>query len=207
MLEATLGGLGSGWTLHLLVPFPLDADQSAMPQAFGRGGIQRIGEIVARPYRRGGLVRHFNERLYLTPERFAREFTVHRALWAAGFPTVEPVGYGFRPHRWGVEGVYCTRYAEAAAWPSCWDRSARVLPQLAMLLDALAAWGLHAPDLNATNILLTSEERVLALDWDRAWWVGGADLGARHRQRLLRSLRKLRAPADVIAGFQQLPLS
>jgi len=201
VLEASLGSLGSGWTLHLLAPFPLDADQSAMPQAFGRGGIQRIGEIVLRPYRRGGLVRHVNERLYLSSERFTREFTVHRALWAAGFPTVEPVGYGFRPRRWGVEGVYCTRYAEAVAWPSCWDQSAQVFPQLATLLEALAAWGLHAPDLNATNILLTPEGRVLALDWDRAGWTGALDLRARHGERLLRSLRKLGAPADVIAGL------
>ncbi len=206
VLEASLGGLGSGWTLHLLAPFPLDADASAMPQSFGRGGIQRIGEIVARPYRRGGLVRHLNERLYLSPERFAREFAVHRALWIAGFPTVEPLGYGFRPRSWGVEGVYFTRYAEGAAWPACWDRSAQVFPQLLALLEALAAWGLHAPDLNATNILLTPGERVLALDWDRARWNGAPDLRARHRERLLRSLRKLGAPVDVIARFQQLTL-
>jgi hypothetical protein len=165
--------------------------------AFGRGGVRRVGEVVVRPYRRGGFIRHLNERAYLSPERFARELAVHQALWRAGFPTVEPLGYGFRPHRWGVEGVYFTRYEPAIAWPQCWDRSPGVVPQVARLMAALAEWGLYAPDLNATNILVTAEEQVLMLDWDRAGWVAQGDLLPRYRERLERSLRKLGAPEAV----------
>lgn len=203
IIGASISGLGSGWTLCLRGPVPLDVEASELPHAFGRGGIQRIGDVVVRPYRRGGIMRHANERIYLFPGRFAREFSVHWALWTAGFPTVEPLGYGFRRHLWGVEGVYFTRYVEAAVWPSCWGRSARILPQLVTLLDSLVAWGLHAPDLNATNILLTPDDRVLALDWDRACWAEAQDLHSRYGNRLLRSLRKLGAPADVIATFQR----
>ena len=201
ILDASIPGLGSGWTLCLRAPVPLDAAKGEMPEAFGRGGIQRLGEVVLRPYRRGGLVRHVNERRYSSPERFAREFAVHQALWSAGFPTVEPLGYGFRAHLLGVEGVFFTRYVEAKAWPTLWGSSAQVIPELARLLDALVAWGLHAPDLNATNILLTPEGRVLALDWDRARWLTSQDLLPRYHERLLRSLRKLGAPAQVIAAF------
>ena len=198
---ASIQGFGPGWTLYLREPVPLAAEASDLPQAFGRGGIQRIGDVVIRPYRRGGLVRHVNERLYFSPARFAREFSVHWALWTSGFPTVEPVGYGFRRHLWGVEGLYLTRFVEAVAWPTCWGRSAQMLPHLAVLLEALATWGLHAPDLNATNIMLTPDDQVLALDWDRARWVQADDLRCRYRERLLRSLRKLGAPTDVLAAL------
>jgi len=147
------------------------------------------------------MLRHVNARIYASPRRFRDEYVVHQALWTAGFPTVEPLGYGYRRRLWGVEGVFLTRLAEARPWPSCWHESARVLPQLHQLLDALAAWGLHAPDLNATNVLMGSDGRVLALDWDRARWISGSDLKERYRRRLLRSLQKLQAPDAVIASF------
>jgi hypothetical protein len=203
VVATAIPGLGEGWTLQLRGSVPLDAELSEPPLAFGRGGIQRLGTVVVRPYRRGGLVRYVNDRLYASPQRFAHEFSVHQALWVAGFPTVEPLGYGYRRHLWGVEGVYFTRYAEAAAWPTCWQRGVEALPQLKLLLDALAAWGLHAPDLNATNLLLTSTGGMLALDWDRAQWCETRDLPSRYRERLLRSLRKLKAPVDVISSMQR----
>jgi hypothetical protein len=203
VLDATIDGLGSGWTLLLRAPVSFEAAASELPQAFGRGGVQRIGEVVVRPYRRGGLVRQVNERVYFSPARFAREYWVHQALWAAGFPTVEPLGYGFRRCLWGVEGLFLTRYTEASAWPACWNRSGEVLPQLEALLKALASWGLHAPDLNATNVLLTPDGSVLALDWDRAYWDKGLDLRFQYRKRLLRSLAKLEAPAEVIVALQK----
>jgi hypothetical protein len=198
---ASIRGLGAGWTLCLRTPVDLAAEVREVPLAFGRGGIRRIGEVVVRPYRRGGLVRHLNERWYCSPARFAQEFAVHQALWQAGFPTVEPIGYGFRHHGWGVEGLYLTRYVEAMAWPTDWGRSARILPKLHVMLAALATWGLHAPDLNATNILYATDDHVLALDWDRARWSGAKDLQSRYRERLLRSLRKLGAPAAVMAAL------
>lgn len=200
---ASIPGLGDGWTLHLAERVALDSGASELSHAFGRGGIQRIGEVVIRPYRRGGLVRHLNGRIYGSPERFEREFAVHRALWGAGFPTVEPIGYGFRRRGWGVEGVYLTRFAEARAWPTRWERSAEVVPQLAVQLRFLAAWGLHAPDLNATNVLLTGDGRVLTLDWDRARWSADGDLLARYQARMERSLRKLGAPEPVLAQFSK----
>ena len=199
--EASLGVLGGGWTLHVRGPALPEGKGGALPQAFGRGGIQRAGDVVLRPYRRGGLVRHVNARIYASPARFEREFAAHLALWNAGFPTVEPLGWGWRRRAWGVEGVFLTRFEDARAWPLCWERSAEVLPPLAVMLRALAAWGLHAPDLNATNVLLAADGRVLALDWDRAAWKPGGDLLARYRERLARSLLKLRAPDEVRAAL------
>jgi hypothetical protein len=156
-----------------------------------------VGELVLRPYRRGGLVRLVNAATYWGFRRFQDEFHVHRALWEAGFPTVEPLGWARRRRGLGWEGVFLTRFQEALPWPKAWERSAQVIPPLAELLKALCAWGLHAPDLNATNVLLAFDGQVLALDWDRARWAPGEDLLARYRDRLVRSLRKLGAPAAL----------
>ena len=195
--RVALPGLPGLWTLEAAPGLELDAPAAGLGQAFGRGGVLRAGTLVLRPYRRGGLVRHVNGRVYAGTARFQAEFGIHRALWAAGLPTVEPLGWACRRRLWGWEGVFLTRFAEAVPWPRAWDRPG-VLPQLRTLLAALCAWGLHAPDLNATNIMVQPSGAILALDWDRAQWVADADLMERYRARLLRSLLKLGAPAELI---------
>jgi RIO-like serine/threonine protein kinase len=127
--------------------------------------------------------------------RFAAEFAMHRALWLAGFPTVEPVGYAWRRRGWGSEGIYMTRLVEAESWPRRWDLSDHVVPSLREAVAALCAWGLWAPDLNATNVLIPASGGILLLDWDRAQFTSPDGLGERYRARLSRSLRKLGAPA------------
>jgi hypothetical protein len=188
------------WTLEAQPDLNLGEIPADLPGAFGRGGVFRAGDVVFRPYRRGGLVRHVNAALYASPARFRQEFQVHRALWEAGLPTVEPLGWAFRPRLWGFEGVFLTRRAEGTAWPRTWDRplGVQALPQVRTILEALSAWGLLAPDLNATNFLVAPGGEVLALDWDRAVWSTGTDLAARYRERLERSLRKLGAPPEIV---------
>jgi len=202
--RVALPGLPGLW--HLEAVLGLDRSLPATglgPEAFGRGGVLRAGTVVLRPYRRGGLMRHLNASRYAGPGRFRREFQVHRALWLAGAPTVEPLGWAWRRRLWGCEGVFITRLADAVPWPRAWD-SAGLPAQLDTLLAALCAWGLYAPDLNATNVLVAPGGGLLTLDWDRAAWVPGlsADtLMARYRRRLGRSLAKLGAPAALRAGL------
>jgi hypothetical protein len=166
--------------------------------SFGRGGILRAGDVVIRPYRRGGWVRYFNTGAYLGDGRFEREWLVHRALWEAGFPTVEPLGYASRPRGPALrEGCFLTRHAEAVPWPRAWERSGEVAAPLLEMVTALARWGLHAPDLNATNVLLAPDGGLLALDWDKARWTAAPDLLERYRERLARSLARLGAPPGL----------
>jgi len=197
---AELPGLGGGWRL-VAAPDLAFGPAAGLDRAFGRGGVLRAGPVVLRPYRRGGLVRHLNGRIYASPARFRREFQVHRALWAAGLPTVEPLGWACRRRLWGWEGVYLTRWTEGVAWPRAWERSQEVLPALRVLLEALCAWGLRAPDLNATNILVRPDGTILALDWDRAGWSSRDDLMDHYRDRLVRSLAKLGAPPAIAADL------
>lgn len=197
---AVLPGLDGTWTTWLASHVDLDRVAEPLGASFGRGGLRKAGDFVLRPYRRGGWVRHVNERIYVGASRFVHEFEAHRALWEAGFPTVEPSGYAFRRAWWGYEGVYVTRFTPSTPWPRVWERSTEVLPQLRKMLEALCAWGLHAPDLNATNILLCPDGTILALDWDKAQWTDDSKLMGRYQDRLLRSLVKLDAPKEILKG-------
>jgi hypothetical protein len=164
--------------------------------------------MVLRPYRRGGLLRHLNERTYRTHLRFAAEHAVHRGLWEAGFPTVEPLGYAWRPSGFGVEGVLITRMTEAEPWPRRWDLGSERAADIRQAISCLCEWGLWSPDLNATNVMLPAQGGVRFLDWDRARFEpSGGDLWPRYRARMERSLRKLGAPPEafLVIGSAQHP--
>lgn len=176
-----------------------EGEGGLLEHAFGRGGVRRVGEAVLRPYRRGGWMAKVNGRFYASPARFRRELAIHRALWEAGFPTVEPLGLAWRRAGLAVEGVFLTRFSDARPWPADW--SAPVVPELAKAIRALSGWGLWAPDLNATNVLW-GEQGLVLLDWDRAAFTKG-DLRPRYHARLARSLAKLGAPADLRAPLDQ----
>ena len=196
-----LASLGGGWTLSTPLDLQIPASPVPLAGAFGRGGVQRRGDLVLRPYRRGGLVRFLVQSSYASPRRFEREWLVHRALWEAGFPTVRPLGYGFRRRGLAFEGVFLTAFQEGTPWPSSWPTGQGRLPDLAEALKALAGWGLWAPDLNATNVLWAGD-RLAVLGWDRSAFLAGADLLPLYQRRLLRSLAKLGAPEATAQAFQ-----
>jgi hypothetical protein len=199
-LNRPIPGVGGGW--RVCTPGAMEPTGEPVPlsSAFGRGGVFRVGDMVVRPYRRGGLLRLVNERTYRTHLRFAAEHAVHRGIWEAGFPTVEPLGYAWRPCGFGVEGVLFTRMTEGESWPRRWDLSAERAPEILKAIQALCDWGLWSPDLNATNILLPQEGGALLLDWDRARFEPHrTDLKARYAERLQRSLQKLGAPVEAFA--------
>jgi len=205
-LNLELPGMGGGWRVCTPGGIVPTGDPLPLSGAFGRGGILRVGDLVLRPYRRGGLLRHVNERTYRTHLRFAAEHAIHRGLWEAGFPTVEPVGYAWRPSGLGVEGVLITRLADGEAWPRRWELSPERGGDIRRLIGSLCEWGLWAPDLNATNVILPAAGGALMLDWDRARFEpAGQDLWPRYRARLERSLRKLGAPAEAFAVMAAAP--
>lgn len=197
-----LAGFGEDWTLVVVDGTVVTAEAQPLPGAFGRGGVQRRGDLVLRPYRRGGLFGRILHARYASPRRFEREFLVHRALWEAGFPTVAPAGYAFRRQGLAFEGICFTRFQEGRPWPADWAAGSVCIADLLTALRALAEWGLWAPDLNATNVLL-ADEGLCLLDWDRAAFVPGADLLPLYFRRLRRSLAKLGAPAAVQALFSE----
>ena len=197
-----LPGLSGRWSLLAPPELDLTGVPAPMGGAFGRGGVFRVGDVVLRPYRRGGLVRHVLKDRYLSPGRFMDELIVHRTLWEAGLPTVEPLGVAWQSAGLGVRGVYLTAFAPGRPWPRTWGDH---LPEgLGQAIRALAAWGLWNPDLNATNVHLLQDGGLALLDWDRAGWNSSRDLLDRYKGRLRRSLHRLQAPATLLQGLEAL---
>lgn len=193
------------WQVVAPASFGLDGAPELLAGAFGRGGVFRVGSVVVRPYRRGGLLGRVVHRRYAGPGRFEREWLIHRALWEAGFPTVRPLGFAWRPCApWGVEGLYFTEAAVGRSWPSDWAGGEDTVRRLWMRIQELCEWGLWAPDLNATNVLVGEDDGLLLLDWDRARWDSSSGLNGRYKDRLTRSLLKLHAPSNVITLLESL---
>lgn len=195
-----LGSFGEGWNLVVPKDLVIPDQGDALAGAFGRGGVQRWGTLVLRPYRRGGLVRFLVASRYASPRRFEREWLMHRALWESGFPTVRPLGFGFRRAGIAFEGLYLSEFNEGRPWPTEWNAGLDRLTELRRCLDALADWGFWSPDLNATNVLI-GPEGIRLLDWDRSAFVPDGNLLPLYRRRMLRSLRKLAAPESLIQAF------
>jgi hypothetical protein len=200
--DVDIPGLGGDWVLLAPAGFRIPGGAAPLDGAFGRGGVALAGDVVLRPYRRGGLLRRVNSRLYASPRRFEKELRIHRALWEAGFPTVEPLGCAWRRRPAGFEGVYLSRFVPGRPWPTAWDEDEGTLPALARALGSLARWGLRAPDLNATNVHLGADGQLRCLDWDRAAFVApsGALLEL-YLQRMEASLRRLGAPASILPAL------
>lgn len=193
------------WQVVAPESFRLEGVPELLSGAFGRGGVFRVGSVVVRPYRRGGLLGRVVQSRYAGPGRFEQEWTIHRALWEAGFPTVCPLGYAWRPCApWGVEGLYFTEAANGRSWPSGWAGGEATLHQLWMRIQDLCAWGVWAPDVNATNVLVEEGGEILLLDWDRARWDSSPDLSGRYKDRLHRSLLKLHASPSLISLLESL---
>jgi len=197
-----LPGLTGLWNLEAFssLIFSEPEKQSKLP--FGRGGTIRSGQLVLRPYKRGGLIRYINTNIYHGTTRFQQEFCVHNAIWKSGLPTVKPIGWAFKSNKFGNEGVFLTKFADGIPWPQTWNKSEEFLQELTTMLKALCSWGLYSPDLNATNILVTPDKGLVALDWDKARWSRSSDLMTYYRERLIRSMKKLGAKTDVVLKVQ-----
>jgi hypothetical protein len=190
-------GLGPGWSVLASEDLPHAGAPEPIGGSFGRGGVVRLGDLVIRPYRRGGFLRHLNERTYPSPHRFQNELGVHRALWSAGLPTVPPVGCAWRRLGWGYEGAFLTTWVEGQPWPRQWGGTSWEV--VAGFMAALAAWGCWIPDFNATNVHLGADGTARILDFDRGVFGAAGDLEARYRRRMARSLAKLGAPEALRA--------
>jgi len=177
-----------------------EAEGGRGPVAFLPAGPE--GEVVVRPYRRGGLVRHFLERRYLLGQRSVNELQVTESLRRRDVPVPRVLAALHSRADPGYRAALVTRRV-AGARPApgllrdgtreeCADALRRVGESVGRLH---AAGGIH-PDLNAHNFLLPGARRkpAVILDFDRARIFKGRAPGFFARsnvKRLRRSLEKL----------------
>lgn len=182
-------------------------------QAGGRGGVAVIstpvGECVLRHYRRGGMVAALMGDRYLwTGADQTRAFTEFRLL--AEIARLGLPGPQIIAARYCRRGLYYTadlitrRIAGAQTLAECLDAGqldATLAEKVGVLIARFHRAGIWHADLNAHNILLTSEQLYL-IDFDRgklrtpaeAWRLSNL-------QRLRRSLVKLGVAKQDDATF------
>ncbi len=147
----------------------------------GRAPLRRIetpaGAVLARPVRKGGLLRRARGRTFLGPWRPLQELVLLVRLRALRLPVVEGVGAVIRHvgRRWS--GWLLTREVggaiDLAAW-LCGVRidsgasDADVARRAGQAVRELHDAGVRHADLHPKNLLLTSTGRVLLLDLDKA---------------------------------------
>lgn len=193
--------------------FDAPGDRAGLQGGRGSVGViaTPIGDLVRRPYLRGGLPRHVVRDRYLWTgaerTRSFREYLITHALYHAGAPVPEPVGACYRRGWFSYRAVLLTRLIPDAE--TLLNRLLRSRDGIGTLLEkaAGAIACLHAhrvwhADLNATNLLVDANDEVWLIDFDRAE-LGAAGPGrlAGNLDRLLRSLRK-RLPEPVMAQVE-----
>ena len=177
------GGRGAAWIL------------SARP----------FGDVVIRPFRRGGWISHFMKRRYLGGARAFQELLVSERLRRCGAPVPEVLAAVQAPSRPGPGYSACIVTRRVAGTVPAAEALARVPEgELRVLMEDIGrairrcheAGGWHA-DLNAWNLLVPEarpDVPVVVIDWDRGRWIpeGVPDRAGRaNLSRLARSLRKL----------------
>ena len=173
------------------------------------------GEVVVRPYRRGGLAARFLDRTYLLGDRAFDEVVVTERLRRRGVPTVRPLAGVQSAARTGYRAALVTRRV-AGAHPAPALLSERRGDELRSVLRRMGrstgrlhgAGGVHV-DLNAHNFLLPrgGGDAVL-LDFDRARLLGRDPLGffaGQNVRRLRRHLEKLelQSALDAWDAFEE----
>jgi len=161
-------------------------------------------EWVLRHYRRGGLVRHFNQDYYfwqgLESTRPWREWRLLSALYKQGLPVPQPVAAQVLRYGLVYRGDLITRlipdsHSLAARLQ---DTSIEQLPwnRIGGCIRRFHNAGIYHADLNAHNILINSNDEIFLIDFDRGEQrVPGVLWQEANLGRLLRSLRKLAIPS------------
>jgi 3-deoxy-D-manno-octulosonic acid kinase len=172
-----------------------------------------FGDLVVRPYRRGGWISHLVKRRYLAGARAFHELLVTERLHRLGAPVPEvlaAVQARIRPGP-GYSACIVTRRITGTV-PSAEALASTPEGQVRVLMEDIGrairtcheAGGWHA-DLNAWNLLVPKSRPdlpVMVIDWDRGRWTGdGVPDRARRANlsRLARSLRKLELASAIQA--------
>jgi len=143
----------------------------------GRGTVFLVrhprGPVVERYYRHGGFRRHIFPRLFLRSARAADELAIHRAAFAAGVPTPEPIGWRDLPsllpfvHRYRYYSRYLAGTHPLTAVLARRGLRRTHLVEMAQTLAALHRLGIFHSDLNLNNWLVVGTE-VYVIDFDKA---------------------------------------
>jgi lipopolysaccharide kinase (Kdo/WaaP) family protein len=165
--------------------------------------IPGCGSVVVRHAMRGGVIGKTGTDLFLPPTRALRELVNSFRLRAAGVPTPHVIAYATYTAGWLFRRAdVVTREVAGADIASLASSESAVVTRkesidaIARLVALLTAAGAHHPDLNAKNILLSTDDSgatvawVLDVDRIRFHVPGDPMITEANLTRLFRSFRK-----------------
>lgn len=165
------------------------------------------GYGLVRPYKRGGLVRHFLAETYLFDNRPLRELNILRYLYEQEFAVPMPLGACWERTRVGYRGSIATQELDALTLVEYLGNSRetadQALRQCGELIRKMHDLGVFHADLQARNILV-GPSSVYLIDFDNARKTQslGPYQRARNLLRLRRSLEKNRFDPEIFDGIR-----
>lgn len=159
----------------------------------GRGAVRRFqiedGHGIVREYKRGGIIRHFLDGVYLT-NRPLHEFYVHCEALARGVSAPEVLGVMYVKRGIWYSGAFATRYVEGEnllAVMSKEEVTAAALAGAARATRQMHDAGIDHADLQLMN-LVWDGTRAYIIDLDNAR--ASAPVSPSRRERRLRRLKR-----------------
>jgi tRNA A-37 threonylcarbamoyl transferase component Bud32 len=145
----------------------------------GRGGVRIVeacgARLVVRKYLHGGLFRALTRDLFMSRARAVSEGEIIAYLRERGFPVVAPFCAVVEGHI-GAKRLYLATILEENTvslleYLECYTgerQRIRLARKLAHLMWLLQQSGVYHPDFHLRNVLVTPEEELVLLDFDRA---------------------------------------
>jgi len=143
----------------------------------GRGGIVRtelkgVGNVVIKPYNRGGLIRHINKKTHVRIRSFrsAAEFELTKRLLAWGVSVPEPVAWIVCGRIFYRAWLVTREIPEADTLADITDlnRTARLMAEVRRQVMQLVEHRVLHVDLHPGNVLIDRQDRIFLIDFDRA---------------------------------------
>lgn len=203
----------------LFDPRAYGADAQAVRGAGGRGAAWFVrgsfGDAVLRQYRRGGWMARLSTDAYLwrgeARVRSVAEFELLLALRAAGLPVPAPIAACYRRQGWRYRAaILVERIPGAGSFADAVRTAGADAPwsPVGLAIGRCHRHRAHHPDLNANNILVTTDQAAHLIDWDKGRIEASAGAWQqRVLDRLARSLRKEcpgLAAGELDRGMQRL---
>ncbi len=189
------------------------ANRQHMPLA-GRGQMLRtaldaIGPVIIKPYRRGGLIRHFNRCWYLRfrKTRGEQEYDWYCQARSIGVQSPEPVGFVYRGRRlyqaWLVTRAIDPHQTLAQLALLDNLKTLGLMPAVAAQVDRLIRNCIHHVDLHPGNVIVDAANRIYLIDFDKARLCkqGPARLTQYYLKRWSRAVTKHGLPQALSQAF------
>jgi 3-deoxy-D-manno-octulosonic acid kinase len=158
-------------------------DLSPAAGAVGRGAVAEISggccglsfDLIARQYRRGGLLRRLRRDVFRSPSRFLNELRIHARVRELGVPAPEPLGViaVVSPGRSGWQGFLVTRRLVGVTGLAEWlcqtlpPERLSLAQELGRGLRCLHRAGIFYADLQIHNVLVAAG-RPFFIDFDKS---------------------------------------